>query len=81
MGPGGRLVVRGPRLYRLLQLPRERDGRIRIELAPGTRALRLHVRLIAPRSTSSISRVSRQFPPSSRQAASISPIGRKPAFS
>ena len=38
VGPGGRLVVTGPRLYRLLQLPRERTGRIRIALAPGTRA-------------------------------------------
>ena len=38
VGAGGRLVVDGPRLYRLLRLPRERSGRIRIELAPGTRA-------------------------------------------
>jgi hypothetical protein len=38
VGPGGRLVVAGPRLYRLLQLPRERTGRIRVSLAPGTRA-------------------------------------------
>ena len=38
VGPGGRLVVTGPRLYRLLQLPRERSGRIRVSLAPGTRA-------------------------------------------
>ncbi len=35
---GGRLVVREPRLYRLLQLPRAGAGRVRIELAPGTRA-------------------------------------------
>jgi cytochrome c biogenesis protein CcdA/thiol-disulfide isomerase/thioredoxin len=38
VGPAGRLEVRGPRLYRLLDLPRSRAGRIRIELAPGTRA-------------------------------------------
>jgi cytochrome c biogenesis protein CcdA/thiol-disulfide isomerase/thioredoxin len=38
VGPGGELVVTGPRLYRLLQLPHARSGRIRIELAPGTRA-------------------------------------------
>ena len=38
VGPGGRLVVTGPRLYRLLQLPRARSGTIRIALPPGTRA-------------------------------------------
>jgi cytochrome c biogenesis protein CcdA/thiol-disulfide isomerase/thioredoxin len=38
LGPAGRLVVTGPRLYRLLELPRARQGRVRIELAPGTRA-------------------------------------------
>jgi len=38
VGPGGRLVVTGPRLYRLLQFPKERTGRIRIELPAGTRA-------------------------------------------
>ena len=37
-GPGGRLVVTGPRLYRLLKFPRSSRGRVRIELAPGTRA-------------------------------------------
>ena len=35
---GGRLVVEGPRLYRLLQMPAARSGRIRVELPPGTRA-------------------------------------------
>ena len=38
VGPGGRLAVAGPRLYRLLRLPAERTGRIRIELPAGTRA-------------------------------------------
>jgi cytochrome c biogenesis protein CcdA/thiol-disulfide isomerase/thioredoxin len=38
VGPGGELVVTGPRLYRLLQLPGVRNGRIHIELAPHTRA-------------------------------------------
>ncbi len=38
VGTDGRLVVTGPRLYRLLQLRGSRSGRIRIELAPGTRA-------------------------------------------
>ncbi len=35
---GGRLVVTTPRLYRLLALPERRSGRLRVELAPGTRA-------------------------------------------
>jgi thiol-disulfide isomerase/thioredoxin len=38
VGPGGRLVVGAPRLYRLLELPRQRQGRIRVALPPGTRA-------------------------------------------
>ena len=38
LGPRGRLVVTGPRLYRLLELPRSTRGRVRIELPPGTRA-------------------------------------------
>lgn len=38
VGPGGRLRVEGPRLYRLLQLPHVSSGRIRVELAPGIRA-------------------------------------------
>ncbi len=38
VGPAGRLTVTAPRLYRLLDLPRTRSGRIRVELAPGTRA-------------------------------------------
>jgi cytochrome c biogenesis protein CcdA/thiol-disulfide isomerase/thioredoxin len=38
IGPDGRLVVGPPRLYRLLELPRQREGRIRVELPPGTRA-------------------------------------------
>ena len=38
VGVGGRLVVDGPRLYRLLQLPAPGAGRLRVELAPGTRA-------------------------------------------
>ena len=38
LGAGGALTVTTPRLYRLLQLPGARSGRIRIELAPGTRA-------------------------------------------
>lgn len=38
LGPGGTLEVTTPRLYRLLELPARREGRIRIELAPGTRA-------------------------------------------
>lgn len=38
VGRGGRLVVEGPRLYRLLQAPAPRSGRIRVELPPGTRA-------------------------------------------
>ncbi len=38
VGAGGRLVVEGPRLYRLLQAPTARSGRIRVELPPGTRA-------------------------------------------
>ena len=38
VGPGGSLSVAAPRLYRLLELPRTREGRIRIELSPGTRA-------------------------------------------
>ena len=38
LGPGGALTVTTPRLYRLLELPAPRSGRIRIELAPGTRA-------------------------------------------
>ena len=36
VGSGGTLAVDSPRLYRLLELPRTTDGRIRIELAPGT---------------------------------------------
>lgn len=36
--PGGRLPVSAPRLYRLVDLPRVRSGRLRVELAPGTRA-------------------------------------------
>ena len=38
VGSDGTLAVDSPRLYRLLELPRTTDGRIRIELAPGTRA-------------------------------------------
>lgn len=38
VGPGGRLRVEGPRLYRLLRLPRTASGRLRVELPPGTRA-------------------------------------------
>lgn len=38
LGPGGTIAVGAPRLYRLLELPRTTSGRIRIELAPGTRA-------------------------------------------
>jgi hypothetical protein len=38
LATGGRLAVKGPRLYRLLELPRASSGRLRIELAPGTRA-------------------------------------------
>ncbi|HMO00569.1 MAG TPA: cytochrome c biogenesis protein CcdA [Miltoncostaeaceae bacterium] len=33
-----RLTVREPRLYRLVTLPRARDGRLRVTLPPGTRA-------------------------------------------
>ncbi len=33
-----RVTVREPRLYRLVTLPRARDGRVRVELPPGTRA-------------------------------------------
>jgi hypothetical protein len=38
VGSKGRLVVTGPRLYRLLQLDRAQRGRIRVELPQGTRA-------------------------------------------
>ncbi len=38
VGPDGRLKVDGPRLYALLQPPAYRTGRLRVELAPGTRA-------------------------------------------
>lgn len=38
LGPDGALTVTTPRLYRLLDLPAPAEGRIRIELAPGTRA-------------------------------------------
>ena len=38
VGPDGTLTVTGPRLYRLLDMPGARDGRIRIELAKGTKA-------------------------------------------
>ena len=38
VGEDGALTVTTPRLYRLLHLPETPSGRIRIELAPGTRA-------------------------------------------
>ena len=80
VGAGGRLVVEGPRLYRLLQLPRERTGRHPGEPRPGDARLRVHVRLIRSQSTSSIRSRSRQAPPSSRHAASSVPTGRNPTF-
>lgn len=38
VGPGGRIVVDGPRLYRLIDGRRVRTGRLALALAPGTRA-------------------------------------------
>ncbi len=38
IGPGGALTVEGARLYSLVNLPRRGTGRLRVELAPGTRA-------------------------------------------
>ncbi|MGD9697101.1 MAG: cytochrome c biogenesis protein CcdA [Thermoleophilia bacterium] len=38
VGAGGRLRVAGPRLYRLIDLPRTGTGRLRVELPPGTLA-------------------------------------------
>jgi len=38
VGRRGRLALAAPRMYRLVDLPRSRAGRLRVELPPGTRA-------------------------------------------